>query len=200
MKSGNKELYFAEVVEANIFSWKAVCWRWNDLPDYGSIVVIEQDNCSYFGLVSSVETGSRDSFRVPFAYQKSFEELAKEQPQIFQLLQSSFLLVPLGYKTNKGVFHILPAKLPLIHSFVRRVDVGELKEFVQEFGFLDLVFNSDAKYIDELVVCLVRFFSESGILNQNILTKFFEKLSAFSGSDYRKFNLIAQRTEKIISA
>ncbi len=198
MKSGARDVSFAEIVEATVFSWKAICWKWNALPDYGSVVVIEQGVFRYFALVCAVETGSRDPGRVPFAYQKSFEELEKEQPQIFQLLQSSFELIPLGYQQKDVVFHILPSKPPLIHSFVRQANEEELKTFFKEFGFLDLIFSSEAKFADELLVCFVRFLSSIKLMNSVMLEGLFEKISSSSGADYRKFSLIAQRSEKLL--
>lgn len=198
MKNGSRGLSFAEIVEANIFCWKAVCWQWNGLPDYGSIVVIEQAGYNCFAIVSALETGSRDPGRVPFAYQKSLDELAKEQPQIFQLLQSSFELIPLGYQIEQNVFHVLPPRPPLIHSFVRTANLDELLCFFKDFGFLDLIFSSDSKYIDELLVCFVRFVSSLNIIDQVFLENLFQKISSVVGADYRKFSLIAQRAEKFI--
>lgn len=198
MKSGAKGTSFAEVVEATVFCWKAVCWGWNALPDYASVVVVEQGDLQCFALVCAVETGSKEAGRVPFAYQKSFEELEKEQPQIFQLLQSSFELIPLGYKQEGKTFHILPPKPPLIHSFVRPAKVDELKLFFKEFGFLDLVFSSEAKNVDELLVCFIRFLIEQSLVDEQFLHGLFDKVSSSGGSDYRRLSQIVLRAEKLM--
>lgn len=198
MNSAIREQYFAEIIEASISSWKAVCWQWNKLPEFGSVVAIEQQEITCYALVSGIETGSKDPGRVPFAYQKSFEELAREQPQIFQLLQSTFQLIPLGYKQNNKYLQILPARPPLIHSFVRDAQVEELKPFFGSFDCLSLILSSDGRYLDELLICLIRFMASKNLVDQQFLEGFFEKFSLL-GSDYKKLRQIIQKTGQMLA-
>src|SRR3990167_10283866 len=119
MNNGATEQYFAEIVQSSINQWKAICWNWNQIPEFGSIVSISQHHLEYLAIVSGIETGSGDPGRIPFPYQKTFEQLEREQPQIFELLQTTFDLVPLGYLENQEPFNLLPPRPPLIHSLDR---------------------------------------------------------------------------------
>ena len=83
MKTINKRTYFAEIVESSLTNWTAQSWDWDMFPAFGTLVVVPENKRSLFGIVYQINTGSLEPGRYPFTYQKTQEELLKEQPQIF---------------------------------------------------------------------------------------------------------------------
>ena len=68
-------LCFSEVVQSSLEQWKAQTWKWDNFPQFGSIVTIESGKRTIFGVVFQVQTGSLDPIHAPVAYQKTEEEL-----------------------------------------------------------------------------------------------------------------------------
>lgn len=197
MKNGATEQYFAEIVQSSINQWKAICWNWNQIPEFGSIVSISQHHLEYLAIVSGIETGSGDPGRIPFPYQKTFEQLEREQPQIFELLQTTFDLVPLGYLENQEPFNLLPPRPPLIHSFVSFAPHSSIKKLCALDRFLSLLFSSEVVLLQELVVCLIRFLKKNEILTEEILHEIFLQLSN-SGLEYKKLRMAINKVEQLI--
>ena len=90
MSKGN---CFAEVIESSLTGWLAQSWAWDKFQESGAFVAIEGKKRTVFGIVHQVQTGSMDAVRYPFPYQKTEEELLKEQPQIFEFLKTTFTCI-----------------------------------------------------------------------------------------------------------
>ena len=78
---------FAEVIESSLGVFTAQCWQWDYFPEFGSLVQVKSGGDRILGVVIQVQTGSMDPMRYPFPYQKTEDELRKEQPQIFEFLK-----------------------------------------------------------------------------------------------------------------
>ena len=108
---------FSEVVESSLHSWTAQSWQWDQFPAYGSLCSIEQGQFHSIGLVYQVSTGSMDPTRYPFPFQKTEQELKKEQPQIFSFLRTTFSCLALGY-IHKGIIrYSAPPQPAKMHAF-----------------------------------------------------------------------------------
>ena len=92
---------FAEIIESSLQTFLGQCWAWNKMPQFGSLVVVENGLKPIFGVVYQIQTGSMDPVRYPFPYQKTHEELLAQQPQIFEFLKTTFSCLSLGYQ-RKG--------------------------------------------------------------------------------------------------
>ncbi len=97
MKNQNKHPFFAEVIESSLDHYTAQCWNWKQFPTFGSLVSIQDKELHILGIVTNIQTGSMDPSRTPFAYQKTEEELEREQPQIFAFLKTTFSVQACGY-------------------------------------------------------------------------------------------------------
>ena len=104
MTSQNKHPFFAEVIESSLDHYTAQCWEWKQFPTFGSLVSIQDKELQVLGLVTGIQTGSMDPSRTPFAYQKTEEELEREQPQIFAFLKTTFTVQACGY-IPASLFH-----------------------------------------------------------------------------------------------
>lgn len=196
-----QEKYFAEVIESSLTGWCAQSWAWDKFPEFGSFVAVEGKKRTIFGLVHQVHTGSMDPVRYPFPYQKTEEELLKEQPQIFEFLKTTFNCVPIGYQEKKSISYLVAPEPPKIHSFIGEPDEYTSKTFFSSSRYLHLLFvhASHIFNIDELILALLRQHMCFGILSEDKLNDFMQTYSLLIGNDYRRIKLLLQRIEPLFS-
>ncbi|HLC07539.1 MAG TPA: hypothetical protein VJJ26_05165 [Candidatus Babeliales bacterium] len=195
-----QEKYFAEVIESSLTSWLAQSWSWDTFPEFGSFVAIEGKKRTVFGIVHQVQTGSMDPVRYPFPYQKTEEELLKEQPQIFEFLKTTFSCITIGYQEKKSISYLIAPEPPKIHSFITRPDAELSKTFFASTRYLHLLFTHSAQIfnIDELMLALLKQYIELNILTQEKLNSFMQTYSLLIGNDYRRIKLFLQRAEHML--
>ena len=197
MKQGK---YFAEVIESSLTGWLAQSWAWDTFPSFGSFVAIEGNKRTIFGIVHQVQTGSMDPVRYPFPYQKTEEELLKEQPQIFEFLKTTFSCATIGYQEKKSISYFIAPEPPKIHSFIAYPDIETSKVFFASSRYLHLLFSHSAQIfnIDELMLALLRQHQEINILTKEKINSFMQTYSLLTGNDYRRLKLFLQRVEPMM--
>ena len=191
---------FAEIIESCLDHFTAQCWQWDNFPTFGSLVHVDGKEQIIFGCVTDIQTGSMDPLRYPFPYQKTEEELHKEQPQIFEFLKTTFKVQILGYidkKDSSRVLYLLPPKPCKIHAFIHSSLPETQQLFFQKFDFLNLVFAfaHQIPSIDELLLVIIQHLSQQKMLSQEKLDQFCQKFSLLTGNDYRRLKLFFQRIE-----
>lgn len=192
--------HFAEVIEGSLVNWLAQSWQWDNFPPFGSLVMVESKNCTIFGIVHQVQTGSMDPVRYPFPYQKTEEELLREQPQIFEFLKTTFSCLTIGYLEKNIIHYLLAPEPPKIHSFVQLIPANLSKQFFSNEKYLHLLFNL-GQYIfnlDELILVLLKKQKTLDILTTDRLHRFMHTYSLLIGNDYRRIKLFLQRIEQTI--
>lgn len=195
----NKIAAFAEIMESSLQSFVAQCWQWDIMPQFGSLVTIEDGKRTIFALVHQIQTGSMDPVRYPFPYKKTHEELLAEQPQIFEFLKTTFTCISLGYSQNDKVFHLMPPKPPKIHSFVSFATPEQYKEFMTKNGYLPLLFAFSAQIcnLDELLLAILKNQASLEGFKPEKMANFIEIYSLLTGNDYRRLKLFLQRAESL---
>ncbi len=196
----NKDQFFAEIIQSSLSEWTAQCWNWNTYPTFGSLVTTSHESLKIIGIVHTINTGSMDPIRQPIAYQKTEEELYKEQPQIFEFLQTTFTCITIGYIENNQVFYHLPDKPPKIHAFVGNATEDEYQQFFAQEQFLHLLFNLSKHIfnIDELLLTLLKSLKQKNILNQNNMNNFIEAFATLNKHDYQRLKIFLQRTQLLL--
>ncbi len=191
---------FGEIIESTLSSFKSQCWQWDVVPPFGSLVVLKSHELTLFGIVSAVETGSFDKGRFPFPYQKTEEELKREQPQIFALLQSHVSCVTVGYLEDSSPYYQLPPFPPKIHAFVRVANEDEMRFFFNDAAYLHVLCGaSDIQAsLPELLLALIKQLLDQQIINHLQLQSFIATYSSLMSNDYRKFKLFLQRIESLV--
>ena len=144
--------------------------------------------------------GSMDPNRYPFPYQKTEEELMKEQPQIFEFLKTYFSCITLGYKQNGKIFYLLSPDPPKIHSFVGYADKEESREFFASERYLHLLFSlsSHVFNLEELLLATINHQAQLHIFSENKINRFIETFNLLTGNDYRRLKLFLQRVEPLL--
>ena len=196
----NNKNSFAEVIESSLQSWTSQTWQWDNIPAFGSIVTIDSNEKTIFGIISQINIGSIDPVRSPFPYQKTEEELLREQPQIFEFLKTTFLCISLGYKENGKIFHLISPKPPKIHSFIAHASKDQIIEFFQNEKYLHILFGSQNQIfnLDELLLTILKNLQTLHILSPEKLNNFVQTFSLLTGNDYRRLKLFLQRIHEII--
>ena len=192
---------FAEIVESNISSWTAQCWKFDNSPTFGSLVITSHNSLQIFGITHSIKTGSMDPIRQPIAYQKTEEELKQEQPQIFEFLQTTFTCITVGYIENDKIFYHLSQKPPKIHAFVSNATQEQYEHFFAHEKYLHLLFNLSNQIfnLDELLLAILKQLLQRKILNAQNLNNFIETFAMLCKNDYQKIKIFLQRTDLLIS-
>jgi hypothetical protein len=193
---------FGEIIESTLSGFKAQCWQWDVLPSFGSLVVVQSYNFTLYGIVTSVQTGAIDKGRFPFPYQKTEEELRREQPQIFALLQSHVCFVTVGYTEGTTRHYQLPPFPAKIHSFVRQATQDEMKLFFEDCAYLHILCGAAdiEASLQELLLALLKHLFDYNVLSYTQLQQFISTYSALMSNDYRKFKFFLQRIEALIAS
>jgi hypothetical protein len=197
----SKDKCFAEVIESSLTGWLAQSWAWDTFPEFGSFVAIEGKKRTVFGIVHQVQTGSMDAVRYPFPYQKTEEELLKEQPQIFEFLKTTFSCITVGYQEKKSISYLVAPEPPKIHAFVAHPPVELSKIFFASTRYMHLLFTHSSQIfnMDELMLALLRQHIELNILTKDKINSFMQTYSLLTGNDYRRIKLFLQRAEHMLS-
>ncbi len=198
MNKANKP--FSEVIESSLAQFKAQTWQWDEYPSFGSLVCVEQKPYLFIGVVNEINTGSIDPSRSPFAYQKTEEQLKKEQPQIFEFLKTTFNCIVLGYRHKERWFYTAPAHPAKVHGFVRSATDEEQQFFFAKQQYLHRLFNLAylVSNIDELLLSLIAYQAQSKQFSKTQLHSFLQTYALLTGNDYRRIKLFLQQAEPLI--
>ncbi len=194
----NKNAPCAEIIQSSLNSWTCQSWQWDVSPEFGALIIIEQDTTTLFGIVYDIQTGSIDPTRMPMAYKKTEEQLKNDHPEIFEFLRTTFSCIAVGYKKNDIIKHTTPLSPPKIHAFCRNATETEQKQFFASSQYIQTLFAhaSLVSNIDELLFTIIQ---------NNITNKLHDKkqlldcLNAYSfvvGNDYRRIKQFIGRIIK----
>jgi len=224
MTSQNNKTCFAEVLESSISTWQAQSWQWNAIPEFGSLVTATSNGRTIFGIIYDISTGPIDPIRQPVAYQKTEEELLKEQPQIFEFLTTSFSCIAIGYMqasdsanpavakamadfratTDKGaekIVYNLPPQPPKIHTFVCHATQEEYEQCFASEQFLYLLFNSTLQLnLQELLLAIIKHQLNRKTLTKKRLNAFIESFFMLNKNNYLQTKMFLSRLQQLVGS
>lgn len=191
---------FAEVIEGNLSNWTGRSWEWDNIPEFGSLVTTTSNQIKMYGIVCGIQTGSSDPARKAVAYQKTEEELLRDQPQIFNFLQTNFNCIAVGYEQKNSIFYHIPSQPAKIHSFIYKADNDEYKSFFSNNQFLNILFNQQSQILnlDELLLAIMKNLQEKKCLDKSNLHDFIETFSILSKNDYQKLKIFLHRMQSMM--
>jgi hypothetical protein len=192
---------FAEVIESSLHTWKAQSWQWDRFARFGSLVTINTPERTIFGIVHNIETGSLDPVRTPFPFQKTEEELLREQPQIFAFLQTTFTCLTAAYQENSILLYQWAPEPPKIHAFVSEATQQQYELFFSDEQYIHILFGLSHQILnlDELLLAMFKNLSDQKLLDQRRLSNIIETFSLLTGNDYRRLKLFLQRVTPCIT-
>ena len=190
---------FAEVLESTLSSYTAQSWQWDDAPEFGALVQIEQGQMTIFGCTSSITTGSMDPTHYPFPYKKTEQQLQQEHPQIFEFLRTLFTITILGYQIPpNSIYYTIPPQPCKIHTFVRPCSITQTIALYANPNLLHVLFAQSLPNTDELLIAILSQLAKNSALTYQIIDSFSQTFSLLTGNDYRRLKLFLQRIESFI--
>lgn len=192
---------FGEIIESTLTEWKVACWHRDIAPAFASPVVAQRGDTTIFGIIIGMQTGSIEPGRSPFAFQKTEEELMRDQPHIFSLLQTTCRCIVLGYRQHEKTYYQIPAHPPKIHAFVRPASDRELQLFFAHTAYAHMLLNNEALALSggEIMLALFKHLHEKNLLTERHIHQCAHLFSMLSGNDYRTLKLFLQRVEHMLS-
>lgn len=192
---------FAEIIASSLTEWQAQSWSCDVFPEFGSLVSVQQSNRIFLGLVYHISTGPLDNQRVAYAYKKTEQELRREQPQIFELLRTTFSCCMLGFIQENKLFYQTAPEPPRMHAFVSNIDVSLEHKFFSNHHYIYLLFAHAQKFfnLDEVLLAMINQLHKKDLLSDTILEQFVQEFRLLAGNDYRRVKLFIQRIEHSVS-
>jgi len=193
--------HFAEVIDSSLQEWKAQCWTWDTFPSFGSIVTLQSGLKTIFGIVHQIQMGSMDPNRYPFPYQKTQEELMREQPQIFEFLKTTFSCITLGYKQKGKLYYLLSPEPPKTHTFVQNASEDDCRQFFASEKYLHLLFglSNQVFNLEELLLAMINQQVALNVFSGEKINRFIDTFNLLTGNDYRRLKLFLQRMEPLLN-
>jgi hypothetical protein len=191
---------FAEVIESSLQTWVAQSWQWDSFPPFGSLVTVQNDNRLIIGVIYQIQTGSIDTSRSPFAYQKTEQELRQQQPQIFEFLKTTLACLTLGYQESEILYYQIAPRPPKIHAFVQQASPDLYKIFFSNPTYLHLLFGqmTISVTLDELLLAMIKNAMTHQLLTPPMLHQIAQTLSLLTGNDYRRLKVFLQRAQEFV--
>lgn len=186
---------FGEIIESSLGHWRGQSWQWDYFPRFASLVIVDAGSLKLVGLIYEVKTGSADSTREPYAYQKTEEELRQQQPHIFSFLKTTFSCSALGFIENNKLYFQIPPIPPKIHAFVEHASAHVAQQCFTDPSFMVSVAHTPAApmLVDELLLAIIKEQVIAGNLTQAQLTDILEQYSLMYGHDYRRLKQLSAR-------
>ncbi|MGI6343453.1 MAG: hypothetical protein ACOX18_00020 [Bacillota bacterium] len=184
--------HIAEVVESATSEFLAECRELHVIPPFGSLVKVSGPVTAY-GLVYEAATRSIEPNRRATAFGLSAEELALEQPQIFELLRSEIKVLLVGYEQDGAMWQILPPEPPRIHAFVYPCSTEEISRFTAEPDWLRCLLNSARGPVDELIIAAVRQAAAAQDEPKPYLVQTGKELARLLRDDYDRLGSLIRR-------
>lgn len=193
---------FAEIIESSLQSWVAQTWQWDTIPSFGSLVTIAHEDASYtLGIIYAIQTGPQDPHRKPIPYQKTEEELKRDQPHIFDFLQTTFSCLTVGFYEKGQIYYQIPTQPPKIHAFVTPASDEIYEAFFNDNRYLHILFDQSHRYnIDELLLTLLQNMKQRQLLDKQTITQFIDRFSLLTNNDYHRLKCFLHRATPIITS
>lgn len=184
-----------EVIASNTTAFSAVVKSGfgDALPvKFGDLVKTETSGMKIFGIVSMIEHAPTEPNRKVAPHGKSKDALKREMPQVFELLQTEFRALVVGYETPRGFAPSAPPVPPDLHDFAYLTNEAEQKTFFAKTpAFLRLILNSRDVSPDELLVSFLR--NHLAQLPRPTLVNIGKELSYLLSDDHRRLESILSR-------
>lgn len=182
-----------EVVAASTTSFTAVCAEVFGPPRFGSFVKVAAGEATVYGVVASVETGSLDAGRRPVAFGMRWEQLLREQPQLVELLQTTFEVAAVGFGDSSGLHLYLSPQPPRVHEAVFDAEPTEVAALTDSLEFVRSLAGLDRVPVHELVAAAIREASLARGRDEAFLAEAARAVAELFKDDYDRAMAIVRR-------
>lgn len=189
----NHEQPLGEVTTAATRSFEAVTHEVFVPPRFGSFVRVGRNGSALYGVVSNVRTQPFGDNRRAIAFRLPWEELVKEQPQITELLDTTFEVATVGFSDDQGLHHYLPPFPPRVHEAVFACDPTEVAALTDSLEFVRTLASLDQRPVHELVAAAIREAAHARGRDQAFLSEASRVVADLFKDDYDTAMAIVRR-------
>ena len=175
-----------EVVECDSTAFEAQCYRLQEPPALGSLVVADDGGSEVLGVVAGAGTSSIQPGRRPLARgegEESVESLYANNPQIEKLLMTTFQVEIVGYRSGGTIIQRLPPRPPRVHSFVYVCSGEEQAAFGESLEFLSILAGARGEAGDQLIGACLRQLSAAAENSREFLVRAGKSLTVIWASE-----------------
>jgi hypothetical protein len=196
MPSTNKK--HSEVVESTLSQWISQGWYGCKSPPFGSLVNSTGDDCTIYGVVTSMSYVSADTLYTPIAFQQTPEELEQNHPEIFEFLCIRSTCTVVGYQASEKIVHQLPPSPARIHTPVQAASSEEYQLFFAQESYLHLLaqYHPQECMLDDIVLALLQNRAMHTKMDDVQLALCIEAFSHIVHYDYHRLRRLLQRLTK----
>lgn len=141
--NGSKNEYIGEVVSASVNQGVIQLWDCRTIIPFGTLITVVHDTYRVCGIIYQVSTQTQDDAKTVFTYKKNIDALIREQPQIFSLLKTTLMFIPvvcMFASNNRQNDSFIACN---VHAPVRISNAEDAEQvFQSELVCMDHVFDS----------------------------------------------------------
>ncbi len=183
-----------EIVEASTTHIRAVAPRTFSAPSFGSFVKTTDGSRTTFGVVAHVQHASIDPARKAIPLGRSWDELEREQPQVLDLLTTSFDAICVAFAEPSGVVcAYLPPVPPRVHDFVTACEPTEIIELTEDLSFIRTLGACGLPVAAELVAAAIRDAASHRSDRRAFLVRAGREVADLYRQDYEQASAIIRR-------
>ncbi len=187
-----------EVVETATTSFVAESDQLHLLPDLGALVRVggRSSQPRYYGVVSFGETGGLDSSRRAVrrgGEGVQDEEVYQRHPELEHVLRTVFSVVVIGFGSDTGHRHVLPAQPAPLHYSVHPCGQDEVAAFCANPRYLPMLLSAQGDLLPEMLVASHLRWVDAIVQDSHAwLSDATRRLARLMKRDYDRFVTIAQ--------
>ena len=167
-------------------------------PTLGSWVRVESDDgVELIGVVCHVERGSLMHRRRATALGKTTEELQREMPHILAMLQTTFQVMLVAYRSGGRIRQTLPPLPANFHESVYACTDKDLQQIDPPYDFLRILLSvsEPSVSVDDLMVAVLQHMHRAGgpVEGRQALLEAGKTLSRLLRDDHERMQAILRR-------
>jgi hypothetical protein len=148
-----------EIVAVATTTFTAQSYELNRTPAFGSLLRVPvPGETSYYALCHGSQTGAIEPGRHAVAWGRfddDEDDIYRRQPQLSQVLRTTFDALLVGYANGDAVVQRVPAMPPRLHALVYEATREEVALFNADLGYLRFVLRTPLPNADDFIAAAI---------------------------------------------
>ena len=148
-----------EIVAVATTTFTAQSYELNRAPDFGALLRVPvPGEASYHALCYGAQTGAIEPGRHAVAWGRAEDDEAdiyRRQPQLSQVLRTTFDALLVGYSYGGAVVQRVPAMPPRLHALVYEATRDEVALFNADISYLRFVLRTPLPNADDFIAATI---------------------------------------------
>jgi hypothetical protein len=147
-----------EIVAVATTTFTAQSYELNRAPAFGALLRVPvPGETTYYALCYGAQTGAIEPGRHAVAWGRFDDEddIYRRQPQLSQVLRTTFDALLVGYSNGGAVVQRVPAMPPRLHALVYEATREEVALFNADLGYLRFVLRTPLPNADDFIAATI---------------------------------------------